>query len=488
MQITETHSKGLKREYDVTIPSADIEKQLTQRLEDIGKRAKISGFRPGKIPLPLLKQRYNGEALSHVLEACIDKGIKQTVKDHDLKLALKPNVNVKSYEENKDFTFHIDVEILPTIGDIKLDGLSFVKHVVKVPSKAVTDVLSNLAKRNNPTIPLKTSRKSKKGDIAIIDFVGFIGNEPIKGGAGQDYPLELGSGSFIPGFEDQLVDQEKGATVEVNVTFPKDYQEKKYADKAARFDVTIKDIHETGPEAVDEDLAKKLGFKSLDAMKEQIEKNISNDYETQSFLNTKRHVLDALAEKFTFEVPQSMVDLEFDNIWSQLLNEIGAPQKQAANTNEKEKVDPKLFEKATGKTEEELRKSYKTIAERRVRLGILLAEIGNRHKITVSNQELMGALTARAREFPGQEKEVFDFYRTNESALSTLRAPIFENKVVEFILDKSDIKEKSVSPEELEKILAREEEEAEKKISQEAHKTKKPETTVEKKKSKQSEL
>ena len=474
MQITETLSQGLKREFEVTVPAKEIEVKLNTHLVSIGKKVKVPGFRPGKMPLPLLKQRYKSDALSEVLEELVEKGAQQIIKDNKLKLALKPKVNLKSFEEGKDLVFEVNLEILPTIGTIKLDDFSFEKHIVTVPSKAISGVLENLAKRNRKTRPLQKLRKTQKGDIVIIDFEGFIEKEPIEGGAGKNHALELGSGTFIPGFEEQLIGQEKGAHVNVKVTFPKEYHEERYANKPARFDVKIIDIHEADPIVIDTALAETLGFESLEAMKEWVEKSISKDYVTQSFLNTKRHVLDALAERFTFEVPQNMVELEFKNIWDQLCRELGIDQSEAANANAENKAGAKSFEEAAGKKEEDLKREYEAIAERRVRLGILLAEIGNRENITVTNQELMNALTVRAREFPGQEKEVFDFYRNNESAMASLKAPLFENKVIEFILGKSKVTEKSITPEELEKLLSFEEKEAEKKISLEAKKHKKP--------------
>jgi len=473
MKIKDTLAKGLKREFEITVPAKDIELDLNKRLEAIGQRVKISGFRPGKVPLPLLKQRYKADALSEVIQAIVDSAVKKVVKENKLRPALKPNIKLKSYEEGKDLTFEVDFEILPTLGEIKLNNLSFEKYVVTIPAEQVSQTLETLAKPHQQSRPLQNSRKSKKGDIAIIDFKGVIENKPIQGGSGQDYPLELGSNSFIPGFEDQLIGHEKGAKIKVKVTFPKDYHEKSYANKEAQFEVTLKDIHEREPITIDKKLAETLGFKSLEDMKDRVEKSIASDYLAQSFLMIKRHVLDALAETFTFEVPQNMVDLEFENIWSQLLQELGIDQSEAANVNVKDKGRAKTFEEASGKTEEELKKNYKVIAERRVRLGILLAEIGNQQNISVSNQELMNVLTARAREFPGQEQQVFDFYRNNESALATLRAPLFENKVVDFILSQSKIKEISVTPDKFEKILIQEEEQAEKKISQESHTTKK---------------
>lgn len=473
MKIKETLSQGLKREYEVVVPSKELKTKLTARLEAIGKKAKIPGFRPGKVPLTLLKQHYNNEALSEVLEECVEKGIQQIIKENQLKPALKPKVTLTSFEEEKDLIFKANLEILPVLKDIKLDKLAFEKWVIKVPSKEVTEVIEAFAKRNRGTQPLKTLRKTKKGDIVVIDFEGFIGDKPIEGGAGKNHKLELGSSSFIPGFEDQLIGKEKGAKVNVKVTFPNEYHEAQYANKSARFDVTITDIHEAEPFKMDENLAKKLGYENIQKLKEDVEKNISHNYAAKSFLNTKRQVLDALAERFTFEVPQTMVELELENIWKQLSHEIGIDQGKAANTNLQDKERAKRFKEMTGRTEEELHKEYKLIAERRVRLGILLGEIGNREKISVTNQELFNALNARAREFPGQEKEVFEFYRNNESAMATLRAPIFENKVVEYILEQSKVTEKSISPEELEKMLILEEEKAEKKLATAAKKEKK---------------
>ncbi len=473
MQITETLSKGLKREFDVKVSATDIEAKLHKRLEAIGKKVKIPGFRPGKAPLSLLKQRYKTDALSEVLEECVDSGLKKLLKEKELKASLKPKINLQSYEDGKDLVFQVAMEILPIIDGIDLNNLSFEKLIVTIPEDKITGVLENLAKKNRTTRPIEALRKTQKGDIVIIDFEGFVEEKPIDGGSEKDHPLELGSGAFIPGFEDQLIGHDKGASVEVKVTFPKDYHEELYANKPARFDVTIKDIHEADPISIDTALSEKLGFESLDAMKEWVEKGLSKDFEAQSFLNTKRHVLDALADRFAFDVPENMVELEFENIWGQLCRELGIDPTKAANANDKEGKGTKTFEDAAGKSEEELRAEYTTIAERRVRLGILLAEIGNRNNITVSNQEVMSSLMARAREFPGQEREVFDFYRNNESAMASLRAPIFENKVIEFILSQSQIAEKPITPEELEKLLLSEEEEAEKKIANAAKKAKK---------------
>ncbi|EKE09779.1 MAG: hypothetical protein ACD_16C00110G0014 [uncultured bacterium] len=472
MQIKQTHSKGLKRTFDVIFPAKDIEAKINAQLEKIGAKAKVPGFRPGKIPLVILKQRYQTEALSKVLDQCVDESVVKVIKDNELQPCMKPKVDLKSFNDKEDLVFSINMEVLPTIGDIKFDNLSFEKYSVKVPHKTVQQVLENFALRTRETHPLKKRRKTKMGDIVIIDFEGFIKDEPIEGGQGQNHLLELGSGSFVPGFEDQLIDQEKGTRIDVKVTFPKDYHEKHYARKSARFNVHLKDIHEAEPPVVDDKLAKKLGFSSVKEMEEGVKKSISKDYDAQAFISTKRHVLDALAERFIFEAPQSMVDLEFENIWRQFCEEVGIDQSKAANVNAKGKVGSKTFEEITGQTEDILRAEYKIIAERRVRLGLLLAEIGRRNNIKVASQELASAVKAKALEYPGQEKRVFDYYRDNEAALNSLKAPIFENKVIDYILTQVKISEKSITPEDLQKLLLKDEEDAEKQVLSQVKKKK----------------
>lgn len=460
MSIKNTVTQGLKREFEVTLPAAEIDAELVKYLEKIGKTAKVPGFRPGKIPFSILKQRYYDSALREVIEISIDKAIKKLVKDENLKAAGQPTVSLKSYEEGKDAVLHVALELLPEIGEIDLKGLAIDKYVVKIPGPEVKTALEEIAKRSREKHPLKTPRKSKKGDVVIIDFKGFIESKAFEGGEGKEYPLELGSNSFIPGFEDQLVGHDKGAKIDVNVTFPKDYHDARYAGKPAHFEVTLRDIEELEPATVDEAFAKRLGFQSLKELEEKVEANLSESYSRQSLLNTKRQVFDALTERFTFEVPQGMVESEFNNIWHQLLHEMDIDHSCADNQQ-----GGKTFEEAVGRPEAEVRKDYESIAERRVRLGLLLAEIGRREDISVSQKELSDALLAKVREFPGQEQQVFDYYKNSEPALATLRAPLFEEKIVDFILKNSKVKEISVTPQELEKVLLEEEEAVSKRLS-----------------------
>lgn len=467
MLIKNTLTKGLQRHFDVTIEAHDIETDLDRRLESLGKTVKIAGFRPGKIPLFILKQRYKDSAFKDILEGYREQSVKQIVKDIGLQPALKPRVTIKSYEEGKDLVLSVEGEFLPVLGDLTFDDLSLERYVVDVPSSQVDETLENLAKQNPERRPVKKARKTEKGDLVVIDFKGFINEKSIEGGTGVNYSLELGSGAFIPGFEDQLIGHSKGDKVDVNVVFPEDYPQKPYAGKPAHFEVILKDIQELHTPLKDDVFAKRLGVESLKDLKEAIQKNLSGEYERQSFLNVKRQVFDFLSEKIKCESPPTMVALEFRNIWAQLLQEAGISEDQSANKN------GPTFKEATGKTEEELRQDYQMLAERRVRLGIIIGEIANRENIRVSQQELMQAVMAKAREFPGQEKKFIDFYRDTPSALETLRAPLFEDKVVEFILTRCKVKDISTTPEKLQKILLKEEEEAEKRISSSAKKKKK---------------
>lgn len=450
MQIKETLSKGLKREYNLVIPADYIEKKVELKLTQLGKRAKIAGFRPGKIPMPMLKQRYGMEVLGEALEQAVEDGIETIVKKHDLKPALRPEIDAsEKYQEGKDLTVTVKMECLPEVAEIKLDDMKFEKLEPKVDPKKIDEAILQAGKSHRETKPLAKARKTKAGDIAIIDFDGKVGDEAITGGSATDHPLELGSNTFIPGFEDQLIGHDKGAHVEVKVTFPKEYGESKLAGQEARFQVTIKDIHEPQALEINEDLAKKLGFEGLDKCREAVKGFLSRDDHAMAFMHTKRCVLDALASKCTFEVPGKMIEAEFESIWKQMLREAGLDGADAANKNAK-----KSFEESTGSKEEDLRKEYLGIAERRVRLGLVLADIGQRNKVSVSDHEMTNALIAEARRYPGQEKDVIEYYRKNSQAMAALRAPLFEDKVIEYILSQAKVTTKEVTSEELLKIMS----------------------------------
>jgi len=445
MQIKETQSSGLKREYHIVVPADYIAKKTDAKLTQVGKKAKIPGFRPGKIPLAILKQHYGTSVLSEVLEGVVEDVSKKIIEDYKLRPALQPDFEVKSYEQGKELVLEMKLENLPEIGMPAFDGLKFERLKTKVVTADVDEALNRIAENHKESKSIEKVRKTKSGDIAVIDFSGTVNGEVISGGTDKAFPLELGSGSFIPGFEDQLIGKNKGDHVQVTVTFPTEYPEKKLAGKPAIFEVDILDIKESVPVELNDELAKKMGFEDMKTCRELLEKNIAREYDGIAFTHVKRTVLDALEGLCTFDVPQKMVDMEFESIWKQLLREMGVDQSGAANNNAEGQVGSKTFEEASGKSEAELRKDYQKIADRRVRLGLLLAEIGRQEKITVANEELAQSLFAAARQYPGHEKDVIDYYRSNENAMASLRAPIFENKVIEFVLSKSKVSEKEIS-------------------------------------------
>lgn len=463
MKIKETLNKGLKREYELVIPADFIEKKLNDRLMKLGKKAKVPGFRPGKVPLPMLKQQYGMEVLGEVLEKSVDDSVNEVIEKNKLSPALRPEIEAKEqYEEGKDLQIIVKMEVLPEVDEIKLDGLKFDKLQPKIDTKKVDEAINDLAKRHRDTKPIEKARKTKKGDIAIIDFEGWIGKKAIDGGKGESHPLELGSGEFIPGFEDQLIGKDKGEKVEVKVNFPEEYGQPDLAGQEARFEVVVKDIHEAEKTKVDDELAKKMGFEDLKSCREAIEGYVTREDRDLAFMHTKRTVLDALEDKCKFEVPDNMVKAEFDTIWHQMLHEADIAHQCSADAANKNDTGSKSFKDATGKSEDELKKEYEAIAARRVRLGLLLADIGKRNEITVSEGELTQALVAEARRYPGQEKEVIDYYRSNSNALAALRAPIFEDKVVDFILSKAKVTDKDVTHDELKAMLESDDEVSEK--------------------------
>lgn len=472
MKIKETLNKGLKREYELVIPADFIETKLNARLQKLGKKAKVPGFRPGKVPLEMLKQQYGMEVLGEVLETTVDDGIKKIVQDNKLQPSLRPEIDAKKqYEEGKDLEVTVKMEVLPEVQEVKLDGMKIEKLTPKVDQKKVDQAIDDLAKRHRDTKPIEKARKTKKGDIAIIDFEGWVGKKAIEGGKGENHPLELGSNEFIPGFEEQLIGKDKGEKVEVKLTFPADYGQPDLAGQDARFEVTIKDIHEAEKPKIDDGLAKKMGFEDLKSCREAIEGFITREDKDLAFMHTKRSVLDSLEEKCKLEVPENMVKAEYDSIWHQMLHEAGIGHECSAASANGNKVEGKTFKDATGKTEAELKKEYEAIAQRRVRLGLLLADIGKRNEITVAEGEITQALIAEARRYPGQEKEVIDYYRNNNNALASLRAPIFEDKVVEFILSKAKVTEKEVTHDQLKDLLEADDEMPSKSKKESAKKT-----------------
>ncbi|HUK59511.1 MAG TPA: trigger factor [Stellaceae bacterium] len=448
MQITETNTEGLKREFTVTVEAADIEKQVTAKLEELRRSMQLPGFRPGKVPLTLLRQRYGRSVMGEVLERTVNDSSAEAMRERNLRPALQPKVEIVNFNEGANLEYKMAVEILPEIQPMNFAELSLERLKPAIPDEDVTAALERLAKGQRKQE--KAERPAQKGDVVVIDFTGASDGTPIPGAAATDYALELGSGGFIPGFEDQLVGASADEERAFDITFPADYGSADLAGKAARFTVKVKEVRGLAEQAVDEGLATALGMENLDELRKTVREQIERDYGRLARQKLKRDLLDRLAERHHFPVPDGMVQIEFDTIWKQIEDE-RKRQKEAAAAPAAGAGDapPPEAEKPPEEDDETLKAEYRAIAERRVRLGLLLSEVGRANNITVTQDELNRALLETARRFPGQERAVVDYYRNNPSLLDGLRAPIYEDKVVDFILELAQVSERSLAPKEL---------------------------------------
>ncbi|MBX6368547.1 MAG: trigger factor [Rhodospirillales bacterium] len=433
MQITETSADGLKREYKVVIAAADIAQKVDARLSELGRNVRLPGFRPGKVPMSMLKKRYGAHVMGEVLEQAVGDSSAQAMRERGLRPALQPRIEIVSFEEGADLEYKMNVELLPDITPTPLSEIELERLKPEIADSEVDRQLERIAENNRKTTPV--DRPAESGDAVVIDFVGRIGGVEFPGGKGENHTLRLGSNQFIAGFEDQLVGAKAGEKRVVKVSFPKEYGNEELAGKEAEFEVEVKEVRAFEPGGVDEDLAQRIGFDSLDELKKTVREQLERDFAQLARQKLKRRVLDALAARHDFPVPTGMVDLEFETIWKQL--------------EEERKRNPESASEDAGKSEDELKAEYRKIAERRVRLGLLLSEIGRQNNIQVTNEEVNRAIVQEARRFPGQERQVVEFYRKNPDALANLRAPIYEDKVIDFIVEMAKVTDKPVSPEEL---------------------------------------
>ena len=434
MQVKELKSEGLNYELEVVVGAQDIARHIDERLTEYGKTAKMSGFRPGKVPLAILKQRYGKAVMGEVLEHAVNDSSLKALQDKGLRPALQPKIEVKEFDEGKDLKYTMSVEILPEFKVMDLKGIALEKPVHKVEAKVVDESVEKIAKQNRETKAIETKRASKTGDVLVMDFHGRTkdDNKEHEGMHAHDARLELGSNQFIPGFEDQLIAKKAGDKVAVEVTFPTPYHSKELEGRAAIFDVEIKEIHEPVDVAIDDEFAKRFGLESLKALKDAMEKQLQTEYDTLSRQRVKRQILDLLDDSHEFPVPRGMLDLEFENVMQQVRMERQADVKE-------------------GKLEisDEEKEELKAISERRVRLGMILSEVGRQNNIAVTDQELQRAVINEARRYPGQEAQVFEYFRNNRNALEAMKAPVFEDKVVDFILELAAVTDKPVTMEEL---------------------------------------
>ncbi len=434
MKIENVSKNGLKQEFKVVISASEFAANVEKKLKEIGKTAKVQGFRAGKVPMNVLKQKYGQSVIGEVLELSVQEGVNELLEKNKLNPAMQPDVKITSFSEGKDLEFEVEVEVLPEIKLEAFEKIALTKLEAEVDEAEVTKTLEYLASSRRTTQKISDDRDTKKGDIAVIDFVGSVDGVEFQGGKGSDYKLELGSNSFIPGFEDQLIGKKAGEKVDVNVEFPKDYHAKDLAGKPTLFVVDIKEIHEVAPTQIDEEFAKSMGAKSLEELKNSIKEKIKADYDSVSRTKLKKELLDAMDVQYSFEVPEKLVEMEFDGIKKQY---------------ETAKSQNQLSDDEKSKKEEDLLKEYKEVANRRVKLGLVLSEIGKDAKIVIAPEDINKAILEEARKYPGQEQMVFDFYLKNKQAVDNLRAPIYEEKIIDFVLEKCKIETKTVSVKEL---------------------------------------
>jgi trigger factor len=408
----------------------------------------MPGFRPGKVPVGLLRKQYGRSVMGEVVEQAVNQGSQQAISDHELRPALRPKIEVTSFDEGADLEFTMALEILPEVPKIDLGAIELARPTAAVDDEAVAKAMANLAERFRDFAPPAEPRPSQTGDRVTMAFEGKIDGEPFEGGKADDFPLVLGSGMMIPGFEDQLTGKKVGDDVTVEVTFPEAYSNAALAGKAASFAVQIKEIAELQPVEMTDDLAKGQGFDDLAALTKTLREGMEREYARYSRLRAKRALLDHLADSCKFEVPGGMVELEFNAIWQQLKQEMAAGHDHEGHDHEGDDHEGHQHE-AVPEPDEATRAEYQGIAERRVRLGLILSDVGQANDLKVEQSEINAALLEQARRYPGQEQQVLEFFKNSPQAVEQLRAPLYEDKVVDFILQLAKVTDQPVTPEEL---------------------------------------
>ena len=441
MQVTETTAAGLKREYRVVVPVADLAAKVNERLDEFNKgRVRLPGFRPGKVPVAHLKRVYGKSAMAEVIENAVREANTKIIADHGLRLAIEPKVVLPSEEAEvesvisgkSDLAYTVEMEIVPAIPLADFKTIKLTRLKTEVTDAEIDEALQRIAEQNRPFVA--KTEAAANGDRVTIGFEGSIDGTPFEGGTGEDVPLVLGAGQFIPGFEEHVVGLKAGDSKTFDIKFPDDYPAPTVAGKDATFAVTVKAVEAPGPITIDDEFAKTLGLESLVKLKEAVKDRIAREHASASRLKLKRALLDQLDERHKFEPPPSLVEREFTNVWSQVESDLKRENKTFADE---------------GTTEEKAREEYRAIAERRVRLGLVIAEIGEKNNIKVTDEQLTAAIVEQARQLPGREKMVWDHYRNDPNALASLRAPLFEDKVVDFLTELADVTDKPVSREEL---------------------------------------
>lgn len=438
MQVTETLSDGLMRGYTVIVPAADIEGKRTAKLTELGRTLRLPGFRPGKIPMPVVRQRYGTAVMAEVLQESVEDATRQVMTDRGLRPATQPKVDLVSGGEptgSTDLEFKVELELLPEIAIPEFGDIALTRLKAEPTDEVVDRALREIATRQAELVPVEEDRGAARGEVLTVDFAGKVDGVPFEGGTGTDVAVEIGGTGFIPGFSEGMEGMRPGESRTIAVTFPEQYQASELAGKPATFDITAKSLQRRQVAELNDELATKLGFEEgIGKLREVIVGQMQREYDAMSRLRLKRELLDALAERATFAAPASMVESEFSQIWQRVEADLKAGRADAEDQ---------------GKDEEALRAEYRAIAERRVRLGLLLSEIGRTAGVVVAPDEMTRAMRAEAGRYPGQEAQVMEFFRKNPQATESLRGPIFEDKVVDYILELAKVEVKPVSAEEL---------------------------------------
>jgi trigger factor len=442
MQVTETLAEGLRREYSVVVPAAELDAKVNDRLAELKDRVRINGFRPGKVPVQHLKRVYGRAVMGEAIEAAVQEVNAKIVNDHGFRLAGQPKVTlpeseteVKDVVEGKsDLAYSVALELLPKIELADFKDLTLERLVAEVSDQEVDEGVQRISEQNRPYGAKGEDAKAENGDRVVVSFVGRIDGAPFEGGTAEDIATVIGSRTLLPGFEDQLIGMAAGESRTIKVTFPDNYPSENLKGKEAEFDVTAEAVEAPGTVAIDDEFAKSLGLESLGKLKDAVKERLTREHASASRQRLKRALLDQLDERHKFDLPPSMVEEEFNNVWKTITDDLQAQGRTFAEE---------------GTSEDDAKAEYRKIAERRVRLGLVLSEIGERNQIKVTEEEVTRAVVERARQFPGQEQQVWELYRKNPQALASLRAPLFEEKVVDFLVELAKVTERTVPREEL---------------------------------------
>tara|TARA_R100001129_G_scaffold162192_1_gene127353 strand:- start:911 stop:2260 length:1350 start_codon:yes stop_codon:yes gene_type:complete len=439
MEVTQTKSEGLSRTFAIKVPASELQAKLDERIEEIRPQMKLKGFRPGKVPASHVRKMYGQDLMGELINKLVTETNQKALEDNELRPAGQPDVQIDGDMEavvkgEADLSYNMNVDVMPEFEPADVTKLTITRPVAEVSQEQIDEALARIAEQNTQYEPRAKTAKAKDGDAVVMDFVGKIDGEAFEGGSAEQQTLVLGSGQFIPGFEDQLVGVKAGEEKEVTVTFPEEYGAEHLAGKEAVFEVKVHEVRAPKTADVDDEFAKGLGLEGLEQLTGLVKDQLKAEHDGASRAKAKRNLLDQLDEAHSFDLPPNMVEQEFNQIWQQLQAEM-----DAGRTADEDK----------DKSEDELKEEYRKIAERRVRLGLVLAEIGRVADVRISEQEVNQALVREARQYPGQEQQVVEFFRNNPGAMAQLRAPIYEDKVVDHILEVAEITEETVSREDL---------------------------------------